>query len=474
MKKNEVSNNKEFKEESKSWMPHIFAILFIIIIIASLASYIVPAGEFDRVTMEDGREVIDPGTFETVESTPVGIFDFMFAIPTGFIETAEIVFGILMIGGMFAVIERTGIISLGVGKLATLFSNRGLWVIPILMIPFALITTFTGQVELSLVYLPAILPLMLRLGFDKVTAAGTVLVATISGFAIALTAPANLGVSQSISQLPLYSGMGYRIVILTIMLLVGILFVVRYAKKVRSNPELSITYGEYDSDENVAMNDTNGQKATTRQILASLVVLVAFGVLLWGLLEHGWYFLELSGLYIMTGIVVGIVGGLGMSQISESFVQGFKNILLGAMVVGIARGVAVVLSDGNIMDTIIYAAGNIVEAMPSGVTATIMLIVQALLNFLIPSGSGQAMVTMPIMSGIADLSGVTRQTAVLAFLIGDGFSNIFYPTSGYFMAALAIAGIKWEKWIKFIWPLLLIWYGLAIVFLFIAQFMNYS
>lgn len=455
-------------------MPHIFAILFIIIIIASLASYIVPAGEFDRVTMEDGREVIDPGTFETVESTPVGIFDFMFAIPTGFIETAEIVFGILMIGGMFAVIERTGIISLGVGKLATLFSNRGLWVIPILMIPFALITTFTGQVELSLVYLPAILPLMLRLGFDKVTAAGTVLVATISGFAIALTAPANLGVSQSISQLPLYSGMGYRIVILTIMLLVGILFVVRYAKKVRSNPELSITYGEYDSDENVAMNDTNGQKATTRQILASLVVLVAFGVLLWGLLEHGWYFLELSGLYIMTGIVVGIVGGLGMSQISESFVQGFKNILLGAMVVGIARGVAVVLSDGNIMDTIIYAAGNIVEAMPSGVTATIMLIVQALLNFLIPSGSGQAMVTMPIMSGIADLSGVTRQTAVLAFLIGDGFSNIFYPTSGYFMAALAIAGIKWEKWIKFIWPLLLIWYGLAIVFLFIAQFMNYS
>ena len=216
MKDNEGTHStKEVKKEKKkASMPHIFVILFIIITLASLASYIVPAGEYDRVTMEDGREVIDPDTFQLVDSTPVGVFDFMFAIPTGLIETAEIIFGVLMIGGMFAVIERTGIINLGVGKLAHAFSNRGLWVIPILMIPFAIITTFTGQVELSLIYLPAILPLMLKLGFDKVTAAGTVLVATISGFTVALTAPANLGVSQTVSQLPLYSGMGYRVITL--------------------------------------------------------------------------------------------------------------------------------------------------------------------------------------------------------------------------------------------------------------------
>ncbi|ARK20946.1 YfcC family protein [Sporosarcina ureae] len=469
-----VKENEVKSEKKKFSLPHIFVILFMIIILASLASYIVPAGEYERVTMEDGREVIDPNTFELVERTPVGLFDFMFAVPTGLIETAEIIFGVLMIGGMFAVIERTGIISIGVGKLAHMFSNRGLWVIPILMIPFAIITTFTGQVELSLIYLPAILPLMLKLGFDKVTAAGTVLVATISGFTVALTSPANLGVSQTVSQLPLYSGMGYRIIILATILLVGIVFVVRYAKKVRSHPELSITYDASDLTQNAAMLDTDQQKATTRQKLASVVVLIAFGVLLWGLFEHGWYFRELSGLYIMTGIIVGLVGGLGVSQISESFIEGFKNILLGALIVGVARGVAVVLNDGNIMDTITYAAGNLVAAMPSSVTATIMLVVQGLLNFLIPSGSGQAMVTMPIMSGLADLSGVSRQTAVLAFLFGDGFSNIFYPTSGYFMAALAIVGIQWSKWVKFIWPLLLIWYGLAIAFLFIAQFINYS
>ncbi|PIC67259.1 C4-dicarboxylate ABC transporter [Sporosarcina sp. P21c] len=469
-----VKENEVKSEKKKFSMPHIFVVLFMIIILASLASYIVPAGEYERVTMEDGREVINPDTFELVERTPVGLFDFMFAIPTGLIETAEIIFGVLMIGGMFAVIERTGIISIGVGKLANMFSTRGLWVIPILMIPFAIITTFTGQVELSLIYLPAILPLMLKLGFDKVTAAGTVLVATISGFTIGLTSPPNLGVSQTVSQLPLYSGMGYRVVILATILLVGILFVVRYAKKVRSNPELSITYDASDVTQSEAMLVTDELKATTRQKLASVIVLIAFGVLLWGLFEHGWYFRELSGLYIMTGIVVGLVAGLGVSQISESFIEGFKNILLGALVVGVARGVAVVLNDGNIMDTITYAAGNLVAAMPSSVTATIMLVVQALLNFLIPSGSGQAMVTMPIMSGLADLSGVSRQTAVLAFLFGDGFSNIFYPTSGYFMAALAIVGIQWSKWVKFIWPLLLIWYGLAIVFLVIAQLINYA
>lgn len=464
---------KESEIEKKSWVPHIFVILFILIFLGALATYIVPAGSYDRVTNEDGMEVIDPNSFEYIERTPVDLFGFMLAIPNGFIETAEIVFGIIMIGGMFAVIERTGIISLGVGKLANTFSNRGLLVIPILMIPFALITTFTSQIELSLIYLPAIMPLILRLGFDRITAAATVLIATVAGFTMGVTSPANVGVAQQVSQLPLYSGMGYRIVILIIVLTIGIFYVMRYAKKVRDNPELSITYNEKDLQQ-ATMGESGDQKATKRQIAASLVLLAAFAILIYGLLEHGWYFRELAGLYVLTGVAVGLVGGLKGSQIAESFVEGFKNIILGAFVVGIARGIAVVLNEGNIMDTIIYAAGNLVESMPSAITATIMFVVQAIINFFIPSGSGQAMVTMPIMSGLADLSGVTRQTAVLAFLFGDGFANIFYPTSGYFMAALAIAGIAWEKWVKFIWKLLLIWYSLAIVFLIIAQFMNYS
>lgn len=399
-------------------------------------------------------------------------FEFMFAIPDGFIQTAEIIFGIIMIGGMFAVIERTGVIALGVNKLASKFSDKGLWIIPTLMLPFALFTTFTGQVEMSLIYLPAILPLVLKLGFDRITAAAIVLVSTIAGFSVALAIPANLGVAQEIAELPLYSGIGFRIVLLVIVMLVGMAYVWRYAKKVHNNPELSIVFDENESAPEV--EELSPQKATKRQVWTAFTLLAAFGVLLFGLLNYGWYFRELTGLYALIGITAGLVAGLKPSEIADAFNEGFKKILLGAIVVGIARGIAVVLDAGDIMDTIIYALGEFVNIMPDSLTAVFMLIVQAALNFLIPSGSGQAMVTMPIMTGLSDISGVTRQTAVLAFLLGDGFTNIFYPTSGYFMATLAVGGIRWEKWLKFIFPLLIVWYSIAVVALIIAQFIEYG
>ncbi|MDN3428450.1 YfcC family protein [Microbacterium sp. APC 3898] len=453
-------------------VPHIFVILFLMIALASLVSYIIPAGQFERVANESGAEIIQPGTFEYIEASPVTFFEFMFAIPDGFIQTAEIIFGIIMIGGMFAVIERTGVISLAVNKLASKFSDKGLWIIPTLMIPFALFTTFTGQVEMSLIYLPAILPLVLKLGFDRITATAIVLVATISGFTLALAVPANLGVAQEIAELPLYSGMWYRIVLLAIVLTVGMAYVWRYARKVQKNPELSIVFDENDDD--LEIKELSAGKATKRQMWTAVTLLVGFGVLLFGLLNYGWYFRELTGLYALIGIAAGLVAGLSSSEIADAFNEGFKKILLGAIVVGIARGIAVVLDAGDIMDTIIYALGEFVGIMPDSLTAVFMLIVQAALNFLIPSGSGQAMVTMPIMSGLSDISGVTRQTAVLAFLMGDGFTNIFYPTSGYFMATLAVGGVRWEKWLKFIFPLLIVWYLIAAAALVIAQFIDYG
>lgn len=470
-----VSQNHatEPKEKRKKFkVPHIFVILFLMIALASLVSYIIPAGQFERVANDSGAEVIQPGTFEYIEASPVTFLEFMFAIPDGFIQTAEIIFGIIMIGGMFSVIERTGVIGLAVNKLASKFANKGLWVIPTLMIPFALFTTFTGQVEMSLIYLPAILPLVLKLGFDKITATAIVLVSTIAGFSLALAIPANLGVAQDIAELPLYSGMWYRIILLAIVLTIGMAYVWRYARKVQRNPELSIVFDEKDEDPEI--EELKVEKATKRQMWTAVVLLISFGVLLFGLLNYGWYFRELTGLYALIGIAAGLVAGLKASEIADAFNEGFKKILLGAIVVGIARGIAVVLDAGDIMDTIIYALGEFVNLVPDSVTAVFMLIVQAALNFLIPSGSGQAMVTMPIMTGLSDISGVTRQTAVLAFLMGDGFTNIFYPTSGYFMATLAVAGVRWEKWLKFIFPLLIVWYLIAATALVIAQLIDYG
>lgn len=213
---------------------------------------------------------------------------------------------------------------------------------------------------------------------------------------------------------------------------------------------------------------------TARQKYASLAALLFMGILVYGVLNHGWFMVEMAGLFVFMGIVVGLISGLNSTEISEGFTEGFRDVLMGAIIMGLARGVSVALEDGHIMDTIVYSLGSVVGDFPAVFGAVGMYLVQLTINFIIPSGSGQALVTMPIMGPLADLIGVTRQTAVLAFQLGDGFAHILYPTSGYFMAALAIAGVAWQKWVKFFLPLFFILSGIAIVALIIAQSIQYT
>lgn len=453
-------------------MPHIYVILFILIAIGAAASYIVPAGEFAREEV-DGRSVIIPGTFDFIAQSPVGFFEFMTAIPRGVEQTVIIIFGIMAIGAMFKVIERAGVIDMIINFLIKQFGNKGLLIIPVIVVPLALFVALTGNIESSLIFLPALLPLFLRLGFDRMAATATVLIATVVGFTVALTAPANLGTAQTIAELPLFSGMGYRAIVLTVMTIIGIVFVSLYIKRVQKDPGKSLISDDVD-DAQFTEKDAETKEVTTRTVVATWVFIAALGFMLFGIFQYQWYFIELAGFYILTGLLVGLIGGLGPSKIAEAMNQGIRNILLGALIVGVARAVSVVLEDGSIMDTIVHGLSLAITAIPESLVPVAMMIVQGLLNFLIPSGSGQAAATMPIMVGLVDLTEMTRQTAVLAFQFGDGFSNIFYPTSGYFMAALAIAQIKYTDWLKFIWPLLLLWYGAAAVFLVIAFFIDYG
>ena len=467
------NNNVEKKTKSQSKVPHIYVILFILIALAAIATYIVPSGQFDRVEDANGTETIQPGTFDYIESTPASFFDFMFAIPLGIEQSISIIFGIMAIGGMFSVIERTRIIDLGVNKLTSAFSSKGLLLIPILMIPFSIFTSITGTIELSLIYIPAILPLILKLGFDKITALAIVLVSTVVGQATAISAPATVGTAQTIAQIPLYSGYEFRAIVLVVALTLGTVYVWRYAKKVRANPKLSIVYDPEIIQTSQSVKD-EALKATKRQIIASIVLILSFVFMFYALLQLSWSFIELSGLYIFMGITVGLITGLKPSEIAETFNEGIKNIILGALVVGVARAISVVLTEGQILDTIVYGVGILIEDIPSTVVPVFMMVVQMFLNFVVPSGSGQAAVTMPIMVGLADITEVTRQTTVLAFQFGDGFTNILYPTSGYFMAALAIVGVPWTKWARFILPLIIALYAIGAIFLIIAQLINYG
>ncbi|WP_053365803.1 YfcC family protein [Bacillus sp. FJAT-27245] len=457
-------------------LPHIYVILFLFSAIAAVATYFVPAGTFERIPGPEGRTTIDPSSYTQVESTPVGLIDFLTVIPRGLIDAGEVVFFTFIIGGMFMVLRRTGIIEIAVDNLSRKFANKSVLLIPILTTVFAVVATLIGTPELSLVYIPVILPLMIALGYDSMVAAAIALFGTVIGFTAGVLNPINTGLAQKISGLPVFSGVGFRLIIFVLAVTMAVLFLMRYANKVKKDPINSFVYEDDREKREMYQKVGNVEKikATARQKYAALATLVFFGILVYGVIGHGWFMVEMSGLFIIMGIVVGLIAGLTTLQICEGFNQGFRDVLVGAIIVGVARAVAVVLEDGQIMDTIVHSLGSFVGDLPPVFSAVGMYIVQLLINFIIPSGSGQALVTMPIMAPLADMVGVTRQTAVLAFQLGDGFAHILYPTSGYFMAALVIAGVPYQKWFKFFIPLFGQFVALSIIMLIIAQSIQWT
>lgn len=480
MSEQKESENKPGQDQSKKkkfTIPHIYVILFAFIILASIATYFIPAGVYDRVPGPEGRTTIDPDSYQHVEQSPIGIIDFMTAVPRGLIEAGEIVFFTFIIGGLFAVIKKTGLIEIGVDKLTRRFSHNSLMVIPVLFILFATICGLIGTQELSLVYVPVLLPLMIALGYDSIVAAGVALVATAAGFTTGFLNPVNTGLGQQIAGLPVFSGIELRLAAFVVFVLIGIIYLMRYAQRVKQNPEASLVYEE-DSEkrEQYQKNSTAGElrKATSRQKIASIFLFAFFCLLIYGVLTQGWFMIEMAGLFILMGIVVGRISGLNFTEICEGFNDGFREVLIGAFIIGVARAVAVVMEDGMVMDTIVNSLGTLVGELPAVFGAIGMFVVQMLFNFLVPSGSGQALVTMPIMAPLSDIIGVTRQTAVLAYQFGDGIGNLLYPTSGYFMATIALAGVSWQKWVRFYLPLLLMWVGASAVILIIAQVMQWN
>lgn len=464
------NSKKKFK------MPHIYVILFVFGVIATIATYIVPSGEFKRIKGPEGREMVDADSFHYITSAPVGIVDFISIIPRGLIEAGEIVFFTLIIGGMFMVLRRTGIIEIAVDNLARRFIYKSIFIIPVLTTVFAIVATLIGTAELSLVYIPVIIPLIIVLGYDSITATAIALCGTVVGFTVGVLNPINTGLAQKLSGIPVFSGISLRIILFIVVLAVTIIFIMRYAKKVQKQPTLSSVYEDDSEKRELYQHITEHAPttATTRQKWGIAVIFAFFIILVYGVTTQGWFMVEMAGLFIFMGVIVGFVSGLSMQTICEAFNDGFKDVLMGAIIVGLARSIAVVLEDGKIMDTIVHGLGSVIDGTTPTIAVIGMYAVQMLINFIISSGSGQALVTMPIMAPLADMLGITRQTAVLAFQLGDGFTHIFYPTSGYFMAALAIGGVSYTKWIRFFFPLFIIWVVISIITLIIAQLSGWS
>ena len=328
-----------------------------------------------------------------------------------------------------------------------------------------------GMSSEVMIFVPIGITLALFLGLDKVTGTAMIALGAAVGFTAGILNPFNVGVAQDIAELPLFSGMAYRFVILIVLLVATSAYIIVYAKKVAANPEKSVIYG-IEEDEEYTFDEAS-DNITGRQIGVLVIMALGFGLLIYGLSKKGWYFEEMSGLFIFMGVICGFVSGYGPSKIAKEFGEGAKGIIVGCLIIGIARTVEVILSDANILDTIVYGIVNLVNFLPGSIKAVGMFICQSLINCVIVSGTGQAAVTMPLMIPVSDLVGVSRRTAVLAFQLGDGFSNSVLPMSSSLMGYLAVSKIPYSKWLKFMMPLFLIWTALGCVFMLGALVIGY-
>lgn len=471
---NEV-NQSTTEPVNKKWsMPDIYIILGCMILVVAALSYLVPAGKFDRTILENGRETVVAGSYTKVEATPVGLMEIATSIPRGLSEASMVVFLTLLVGGSIGVLQKTGVINYGVNVLINRLGKATYLMLPILMIVFATICAFIGTPELGIAYLPIVISLMLRLGYDSMTAVAMVLIGCTFGFSFGITSPTNVGLGHLLAELPMYSGAVFRAMVLSIVMIISILFVARYAHKIKASPEKSLTY---DNDlvlreQALLAPEQQEQKASSRMMITGLATLIMFTGIIGATLKFSLGFYELSGLFMCMAIITSILIGHNGNEICKNFNLSFQAMLVGALITGVARAVAVVLSDGQILDTIIHNLSELLASLPNEITSIGILLTQAVFNFLVPSGSGQTLLTLPILIPIADLIGLTRQVVVLATQWGDGITNILFPTSGYFMAILVMAKVDYTRWVKFFWPLLLTVFIIAVIFLLVAQVIN--
>jgi uncharacterized ion transporter superfamily protein YfcC len=472
----------------RSWaerIPNAYVLIFGLLVLAAAASWVVPPGQFARAEV-GGRVVVVPGTFEWLQPgeplpagnverpAPQGLGSTMIAPVRGFAAAAEIIAFILILGGVFQVVEATGTVRSGIARTVKLFHGSEILIIPVVMVLFSLAGAVIGTAEETIPFVLLFVPLALALGYDSVTAVAMVFVGAMAGFAAAFVNPFTLGIAQGIAELPPTSGMGYRLIVWAVLTAVAIAFVMRHALRVRRDPTASPTF---DIDEERRREEGLDASASDRAWTAleaemtgrQKAVLVLFGLtlalLVAGVIRWGWYIEEIAALFLAFGIVAAVVARMGGNGFVKAFTEGAAGLLGAALVVGLARAVVIVAQEGGIIDPLLHVLAGGIGALPPVMSAQFMFLVQSVLNFLVPSGSGQAALTMPLMAPLSDLVGVTRQTAVLAYQFGDGFTNMIIPTNPVLLAVLGAARIPWGVWARWIIPLQLILVVLGLLLL---------
>lgn len=466
---------KQFK------VPHVYAIIFALMVIFAVLTWIVPSGSYQRQEV-NGREVTVAGTYEQSEKTYIdeetgdevdlrqGVFDVLQAPTRGIQEAIEVVAFILIVGGSFQVITKTGAITSGMGRVVRRFKNKDILIIPIAMVLFALGGTSFGMAEEALPFFAIFMPIMMAMGFDSMTAFMVVFVGARTGYIASTINPFNVLIAQGILGVQGNPQLWLRMIAWVVLTAVAITWVVLYARRVKKNPESSITFEddiakkvEFAADESALDAEFTGRQ---KGVLA--VFIAGMCLIIWGLVTQGWYMNEISAVFLAMGLLAGVIAGFSQDVIAQEFVAGIADFAFSAIVVGLARGILVIASDGMIIDTILNALATGLGGIPAVLFTTLLYAVENLLAILVPSSSGLAALTAPIFGPLTELMGLNPEAAVWALSMGSATMSLICPTSAILVAGLGVCKIKLGQWWKTVWKFFLVVSLINIVFVAIS------
>jgi uncharacterized ion transporter superfamily protein YfcC len=418
-------------------LPHPLILLLIGVVVAAALTWILPPGAFDRRDdAATGRRVVVSGTYHTVARAPVGPIAAAIAVPRGFVAGADVIAVVLFVGGAWVVVDRLGSLPALVAMLVGRFRRRGLWAIPVVALFFATMGALENMQEEIIPLVPVLLVLGLGLGVDAVVVVAMSAGAAMIGSAFGPTNPFQAGIAMKLAQLRPLAGGGLRLAMFVAGLTLWIVWTIAYARRNRVTADVVASKGE-------------GALPVKHALILALAI-APMAAYVYGALRLDWGFNELSGAFLMAGLAAGLIGGLGPTGTLTAYLEGAQSLLPAALMIGVARSISLVLEDGHVVDTILNGLVAPLSRMPPVIGALLQIPVQALVHVAVPSVSGQAVLTMPLVVPLADLLGVSRQVPVLAYQTGAGLMELLTPTNGALMAVLLAAGVPFQKWIRFV------------------------
>ena len=472
---------QEEKTKKPLRIPHVYTIIFSLMALFAVLTWIIPSGTFERQEV-NGREVTVAGTYEAVEKAYVdeetgeqvelgqGVFDVFMAPTRGIQEAVEVVAFILIVGGSFQIITKTGAITSGMGRIVRRFKSRDILIIPIAMALFALGGSTFGMAEETLPFFAIFMPIMMAMGFDSMTAFMIVFVGARIGYIGSTINPFNVLIAQGILGIQGNPQLWLRVVAWVVLTGVAVAWVVLYARRVKKNPTSSITY-EDDKAKRIEFSAGEGAldaEFTGRQKSVLTVFVIGLALIIWGLVTQGWYMNEISAIFLAMGIIAGIIAGFSQQEIAQEFVAGIADFAFSAIVVGLARGILVIATDGMIIDTILNALAAALGDIPAVMFTTLLYGVENLLTILVPSSSGLAALTAPIFGPLTELVGLNPEAAVTALSMGSAAMSLICPTSAILVAGLGVCKIQLGQWWKTVWKFFLVVTAINIVFVAIS------